>query len=217
MSERLWEKYNDLHKNNPDPFSASKIDYYKSNSEAIRLHNLYPTPDTAIVIPAFNEESLLARSLAGVNRCLRHHSDSVNVIVVNNGSTDETANIATAFGAIVVNEEHKGIAWARQTGLEATPSSVENVLSSDSDAVIPKNWVWKHKETLGRPSTVFTYGEFIYKADVGISNTAQMGLFAYNVIAEKFHKFKNKRGVLNSGGYNQGLNRSVAMMVGGTT
>ncbi len=58
----------------------------------------------SIVIPAFNEERLLAESLACVNACraaFKRASFESELIVCDNNSTDRTAEIARAAGRAV--------------------------------------------------------------------------------------------------------------------
>ena len=77
-----------------------------------------------IIIPAFNEEAYLPATLATVRagvdhlraRCATDAAVSVNVIVVDNNSTDETAAVARNEGSRVVYEPVQGIARARNTG-----------------------------------------------------------------------------------------------------
>lgn len=59
----------------------------------------------AVVIPARNEENLIGRTLAAL---FDQHSRPSKVIVVNDGSTDKTAQVATAAGAEVVDMPDRG-------------------------------------------------------------------------------------------------------------
>jgi glycosyltransferase involved in cell wall biosynthesis len=66
----------------------------------------------AVVIPAFNEEEALPRVLAELPR------DAVErVVVVDNGSTDRTAEVALALGAEVVREPRRGYGSACLAGI----------------------------------------------------------------------------------------------------
>ncbi len=56
-----------------------------------------------VVIPAYNEEKSVGRVIADIPKDLVRH-----IVVGNNGSTDNTAYVAKAEGAIVVNEDMKG-------------------------------------------------------------------------------------------------------------
>ena len=73
----------------------------------------------SIVIPAFNEAVYLPRLLDSIDvarRRLVDELDTVEVIVANNGSTDDTAAIARARGCRVVDVEKRAIAAARNGG-----------------------------------------------------------------------------------------------------
>jgi glycosyltransferase involved in cell wall biosynthesis len=63
-----------------------------------------------VLIPAFNEQAALPRVLGDLPLVGR-------VIVANNGSTDQTAEVAVAAGAIVVNESRRGYGSACLAGL----------------------------------------------------------------------------------------------------
>jgi glycosyltransferase involved in cell wall biosynthesis len=69
----------------------------------------------SVIIPTFNGETTIAEAIASV---LREGSD-IEVIVVNDGSTDHTAEILDSFtGLTVVHQENAGPSVARNTGLE---------------------------------------------------------------------------------------------------
>ncbi len=68
----------------------------------------------SIVIPAFNEERLIARTLGCIREALQGWD--AEIIVCDNNSTDRTAEIARDAGAIVVFEPINQIARARNAG-----------------------------------------------------------------------------------------------------
>lgn len=81
-----------------------------------------------VVIPCLDE----AQPIADVVReVLAEHVDGV--IVVDNGSTDETAARAAAAGAIVVSEPRRGYGRACAAGLAAVPAGTEIVCFMDGD------------------------------------------------------------------------------------
>jgi glycosyltransferase involved in cell wall biosynthesis len=61
---------------------------------------LYVSQRVAAVIPARNEENFIGKTLVAL---FNQHAPARNVIVVNDGSTDRTADIASAAGAEVVD------------------------------------------------------------------------------------------------------------------
>jgi glycosyltransferase involved in cell wall biosynthesis len=64
-----------------------------------------------VLIPAYNEEKSIGRVIDEIPSCVR------NVVVVNNGSTDKTAEVANLKGAIVVGEPQRGYGKACLTGM----------------------------------------------------------------------------------------------------
>ncbi len=80
------------------------------------------------VIPALNEEGSIGRVVAAVPRAL-----VAEVLVVNNGSTDRTAEVATAAGARVVTEPERGYGAACKAGLNAA-SDADILVYLDGDA-----------------------------------------------------------------------------------
>jgi len=79
-------------------------------------------PRLSLVIPAYNESALLPRLLDTVMTArarYRHGPDAVEVIVADNGSTDDTATIATRYGCRVVRVEPRNIGAVRNGGARA--------------------------------------------------------------------------------------------------
>ncbi len=91
------------------------------SSHAFRDHGQNITdqgPNIDVVLPCLNEAAALPRVLAGL-------PDTFRPIVVDNGSTDGSAAIAHALGAILVFEPRTGFGWAAHAGLlAATPEYV---------------------------------------------------------------------------------------------
>ena len=91
------------------------------------------TPDriagrTAVVVPCLDEEEAIGGVVAELLA-----AGLATVIVVDNGSTDATAERAMAAGATVVSEPGRGYGRACATGVAALPASVEVVCFLDGD------------------------------------------------------------------------------------
>jgi len=91
----------------------------------------------SLVIPAYNESKY-------IRACLEHvlknsHGLLSEIIVVDNASTDNTAQIAAQFSEVkVVREEKKGLPFARQRGwLMATGDVLAYI---DADTHMPTGW-----------------------------------------------------------------------------
>ncbi len=73
-----------------------------------------PLARIAIIIPALNEEQAIARVIQAIPKSLE-----AEVIVVDNGSTDRTVELAQQNGARVINEPHRGYGAACLAGIAA--------------------------------------------------------------------------------------------------
>jgi GT2 family glycosyltransferase len=85
----------------------------------------------SVVVPAFNEERLLAGSLAAIRQAMTVFPEA-ELIVCDNNSTDRTAEIARAAGATVVFEPVNQIARARNAG--AARASGDWLVFVDADS-----------------------------------------------------------------------------------
>ena len=70
------------------------------------------TPHISLIIPAYNEAELLPRLLDSVDTARAAYGGTVEVIVADNASTDETAEIALQRGCRVARVEKRSIACA---------------------------------------------------------------------------------------------------------
>ncbi len=94
----------------------------------------------AFVIPAYNEEALIGKCVESVLAEVRRSGRDVDVVVVNNNSTDRTAEVAASYpGVRVVDETQKGIVSARDGGFNAT--TAELVANIDADTMVPEGWL----------------------------------------------------------------------------
>jgi glycosyltransferase involved in cell wall biosynthesis len=89
----------------------------------------------SIIVPAFNEERLLPESLRSIRAAVQAFHDEgwmSELIVCDNNSTDRTAEIAAAAGAVVVFEPINQIARARNAG--AAKATGDWLLFVDADS-----------------------------------------------------------------------------------
>lgn len=115
-------------------------------------------------IPAYNEEQRIGACLEAVKKEVVRaglESDS-EVVVVNNASTDRTAEIASSFeGVRVVDESEKGLVRARQAGFKNTTG--ELVANIDADTIMPAGWLDTAIAAFDKdPNLVALSGPFYY-------------------------------------------------------
>lgn len=87
-------------------------------------------PNVSVVIPAYNASSTIARA---IESCLAQTLPLSQVIVVDDGSRDETAEIVRAYGAPVtlISQTNSRTAAARNRGLDAATGDFVGFLDAD--------------------------------------------------------------------------------------
>ncbi|MBM3284212.1 glycosyltransferase [Candidatus Gottesmanbacteria bacterium] len=113
----------------------------------------------SVVFPAFNEEKYIRKTLESIQQ-LETKDWQIEVIVVNNGSTDKTVEIAKSFGVKVIHTSRKGIGFARQQGLLVAKGEI--VVFTNADTLVPKDWLIKHVAALTQPGVVLSFGGYRY-------------------------------------------------------
>ena len=90
----------------------------------------------SVIIPAFNEEKRISSCLKSIaNQTYK----PMEIIVVDNNSTDKTAQIAKEFGARVIIEKQQGITYARNYGFDNAKGEI--LARTDADTLVPSNWL----------------------------------------------------------------------------
>lgn len=117
-----------------------------------------PEKLVSIVVPAHNAEATLGQSLDGV---LRQTYRPTEVIVVDDGSTDQTASILEhyALRMAIIRQEHRGAAAARNRGFDA--SKGEYVFFCDADVTLEPTALEEMVRTLElHPEAAYCYPSF---------------------------------------------------------
>jgi glycosyltransferase involved in cell wall biosynthesis len=94
------------------------------------------TPRISVVMPAWQAERTIG---AAVSSVLSQTADDLELVVVDDGSTDATAAIAAAHpGARVVRQENAGVAAARNRGVEEARGDLVTFCDAD-DILLPRH------------------------------------------------------------------------------
>lgn len=90
----------------------------------------------SVAIPVLDEQELIGDCI----EALRQQSDPVDeIIVVDNGSTDDTVAIARAApGVTVIEESRRGVTYARNTGFAAATGDI--LARIDADTLVSAGW-----------------------------------------------------------------------------
>lgn len=115
----------------------------------------------SIVIPTLNEEKFLSGCLESLRN--QDYKDKYEVIIADNGSTDDTANIARSFGVrVIACPEKKSVFYARQVGADTARGDI--IVQADADTIYPKGWLRRIADQfVTHPEVVAVAGRFIYR------------------------------------------------------
>ena len=99
-------------------------------------HAADPADGICVVVPAYDEELAIEDGVADLESVLAKLGRPYELIVVNDGSTDRTGELARNSGARVIDlPENRGYGAALKTGIEA--SQFETVIITDADGTYP--------------------------------------------------------------------------------
>ncbi len=158
-------------------------------------------PTVSLVIPAYNEESHLAACLEAV---ARQTVRPLEVIVVDNNSTDGTAAVARQYPFVtLLHEPRQGVAYARDAGFNAARGDI--IGRTDGDGLLAPNWVEELQKAFLDPTVDASSGVIEY-CDVGLKKV-------FNFIDERFRRYLAARtSAINElflYGVNMGIRRSA--------
>lgn len=91
----------------------------------------------SVIIPAYNAERTIERCLTSI-LAANFNQDELEILVVNNNSTDQTCSLVEKFPVTLFHEKEKGPAYARNRG--AREASGEFLAFLDADTYIEPEW-----------------------------------------------------------------------------
>src|SRR3989338_10362489 len=99
-------------------------------------------PFLSVIIPAYNEAKRLPLTLIDIDKHLQEQEYSYEILVVNDGSTDATAEIVRRFSAlmdnlkVVDNPENHGKGWVVRQGMLAAKGTWRLFMDADNSTSI---------------------------------------------------------------------------------
>lgn len=170
------------------------------------------------VIPAYNEENYLPACLSSIlsqiGELPTEVAESIEIIVVNNASSDGTRDVALAYpGVQVVDEPRKGLTYARQAGFLA--SSGELIANVDSDSRLTAGWLKQVLDTFAADRRLSCLsGPFIYYDLTPMQRVSVQVFYASAFLVYALNRWVLRAGSMVQGG-NFVLRRSALEQIGG--
>ncbi len=93
-------------------------------------------PSVSVVIPCLNDAAALDACLSSL---ARQSVPALEIVVVDNNSTDDSAAVARRYGARVVFEGEPGIPAAAAAGYDAAAGEI--IARCDADCLLPPDWI----------------------------------------------------------------------------
>lgn len=131
----------------------------------------------SVVIPAYNEDKFIGRLLKSLR--FLPQENILEILVVDNGSTDKTQNLVVAEVARqsklrLLIETKKGVVWARNRG--AKEAKGEIIIFLDADAVVSSRWLAKVLNFFDSPKVVAVSGPTYYD---DVPRLSKIGSYLY--------------------------------------
>jgi glycosyltransferase involved in cell wall biosynthesis len=124
----------------------------------------------SVIIPTFNGEKRIANC---IDALLPQLTPDIEVLVVNDGSTDNTASVVSQYPAVrLVNQSNAGPAAARNHG--AYLAHGEFILFLDDDCVPLPGWIKAMVEPFSDPEIMGTKGIYCTKQESLIARFVQL-------------------------------------------
>ena len=116
----------------------------------------------SFVVPAYNEEALIESCLSAIIGEISHTGCRAEIVVVNNGSTDATRQIAASNPNVkVVDEPQRGLVQAREAGCRVAKGKL--IANIDADTILPEGWLRTAlTEFAGHPDLVALSGPYVH-------------------------------------------------------
>ena len=168
------------------------------------------SPDVSIMIPAWNEENNIYRALSSLSANVTNLK--VEIVVINNNSTDKTQAVLDQLGVKNYLQPKQGTAFARQLGLEKALGKYH--LCADSDSFYPPKWIdLMCKPLIADENIVGVYGRYSF---IPSKSESRLPWFFYEKITGILVRLrKSRREHINFLGFNMGFKTAVGRANGG--
>jgi glycosyltransferase involved in cell wall biosynthesis len=171
-------------------------------------------PSVSVIIPAYNRSNTISKTISSV---LEQTYQDLELIVVDDGSTDDTAEVTQSFTdprVKLINQENKGAASARNTGIHNSQSDYVTFLDSDdfwsTTKLQEQVLVLEQNKNVG---VVYSWTDYVGEADEFLyhgprplfSGHVCHELLKHNFIVNGSNLIVRRSSLLEAGGFDKSL------------
>lgn len=168
------------------------------------------SPLVSVVIPAWNEEQGILHTLISLSETNTIYD--VELLVIDNNSTDGTAYLLNSLGIKNILETKQGVGHARTRGLHEAKGKY--ILTADSDTLYPSGWITAMVEGMLKNELIHcVHGSYSFLPS---NNTPRWQYACYEFLSGFIIRKKQKtQPFLNTLGFNSGFIRQKGIDVNG--
>ncbi len=162
------------------PATTEESNLVKQHIE--KLNSTDNTPLVSVIIPAYNEEKNIFNTLSSLSKTTS--KKCIEIIVVDNNSSDNTKHMVQQAGARYLFEPAPGVKNARNTGLENAKGTY--IISADADTLYTPYWIDLMVDPLIKNNNIAcAHGKFAFIPEPGYTRT---GFYFYEMLGDIFKK-----------------------------
>lgn len=175
-------------------------------SKLVKLKNKYEKKKVSIIVPTFNSARTIGECVDALLK-QNYPADKYEIIIVDDGSNDNTAEILKSFNIRYHRQDNKGPATARNKGVEMAEGEI--VAFTDADCIPDSNWISEIVLPLESPEIVGVKGAY---------RTTQTSLwvrFAQAEFNERYRILSHHKYIDMVSTYSAAYKKSVFLLMGG--
>ncbi len=161
--------------------------------------------DASVIIPAYNSEKTIKECIKSLKS--QSYRGKYEIIVVDDGSSDRTKELAKKEGAVVISQNKAGPAKARNNGAKKAKGKV--LIFIDSDCVAENNWLEEMLLPFKSPDVVAVQGAYKTRQESLVAK------FVQYEIEERYEKLLKSKNIDWVGSYSAAYRKEVFFSVGG--
>ena len=174
----------------------------------LKIDNRSQNTRVSVVIPAYNEEAVISNTISDILN--QRFDEPVELLVINNNSTDKTAQIAEELGAKVVLETEKGTRFAYDRAFREATGDI--VVMINADVRVDSDWLQTIVSKYDDPGVV---GVGTHIRFIGAPAYVNWFWWLNHMIAKVLSKLGFNDGIITFWGASMSSTKEVFEKVGG--